>query len=259
VNTSEKLLVVTAVCVLMAGCVSTTTSTGSSGQSDAKADPADAAELNYQLGARYYRNGSYELARDRLLGSIKLDPKNAIAHYTLALTYEKLGNLRLATESYENAVRVAPNDYNVQNAYAVFLCNQRQFEDARKQFDRAIKVRENDTSEITMTNAGVCMMQQPDVVAAEEYFRAALMRKSNYGEALIQMSLLKFSTEDYLSARAFLQRYLSTNVATSGVLYLGVRIEERLGDDRAKTDYSNQILRDFPQSPEARRILASGS
>ncbi len=72
------------------------------------------------------------------------------------------------------------------------------------------------------------------------------------------MSLLKFSNEDFLGARAFLQRYLSSNIPTAGVLYLGVRIEEQLGDERARTDYSNQILREFPESPEARRILESG-
>lgn len=256
---SEKILVVSAVCLLMAGCVSTTTSTGSSGKSEQKTDAGDAAELNYQLGARYYRNGNYELARDRLLGSIALDPKNATAHYTLALTYEKLENLRLATESYENAVRIAPQNYSVQNAYAVFLCNQRRFDEARKHFDRAIKVLENDRAEITMTNAGVCMVQRPDLVSAEAYFRQALERKPNYGEALLQMSLLKFGTEDYLGARAFLQRYLSNNAAAADVLYLGVQIEERLGDDRARTEYADRILRDFPRSSEARRILASGS
>ena len=108
-----------------------------------------------------------------------------------------------------------------------------------------------------MTNAGVCMMQQPDTELAEQYFRQALQRKGDYGEALIQLSLLKFTTEDYMSARAFLQRYLGTNAPSAGVLLLGVRIEERLGDDRARTEYSDQILRDFPQSPEARSILES--
>ena len=84
---SEKMLVVLAACILMAGCVSTTTSTGSSRSNEDKADPAEAAKLNYQLGARYYRNGNFDLARDRLLYSIELNPKNAVAHYTLALTY----------------------------------------------------------------------------------------------------------------------------------------------------------------------------
>jgi len=252
---SDTSLVVLAACILMAGCVATTTTTGSSGKPEA--NESDAADLNYQLGARYYRNGSYTLARDRLLGSIELDPRNAVAHYTLALTYEKLDNLRLATESYERAVRIAPKDFNVQNAYAVFLCNQRDFEEAREQFDRAINIINNDYSEITMTNAGVCMMQKPDHVAAEAYFRQALERKSNYGEALIQLSVLKFTTEDYLGARAFLQRFLSSNIPTPGVLYLGVQIEEKLGDERAITEYSDRILREFPQSAEARRVLDS--
>jgi len=255
VNTSEKLIAGLMTGLLLIGCVQTTTHTGGV---NPDADQGDAAELNYQLGARYYRNGNYELARDRLLSSIERNPRNAVAHYTLALAYEKLENLRLATESYEAAVRIAPRDFNVQNAYAVFLCNQGQYDKARDHFDSAIEFVNNDNAEITMTNAGVCLMQKPDAVAAEAYFRLALNTKTNYGEALIQLSLLKFSAQDYPAARAFLQRYLSSNLPTASVLYLGVRIEEELGDDRARTDFSNQILRDFPQSPEARRILQTG-
>ena len=252
---SDHLALVGVVGLLLAGCVQTTTVTSGV---QPNADDADAAELNYQLGARYFRNGSYELARDRLLYSIELDPKNAVAHYTLALTYEALDNLRLATESYESSVRIAPRDHAVLNAYAVFLCNQRDFKGAREHFDRAAEIRTNDNAEITLTNAGVCMMQIPDLPQAEAYFRAALERKASYGEALIQMAALKFRTDAHLNARAFLQRYLSTNVPSAEVLYLGVQIEEALGDERAKTEYSNRILREFPASRQARRLLESG-
>lgn len=252
---SERVLAALASCLVLAGCVTTTT-VSRGAQPDA--DSGDAAKLLYQLGARYYRNGNYELARDRLVESIAREPKNAVAHYTLALTYEKLENLRLATESYEYAVRIAPRDYNVQNAYAVFLCNQNEFDEARKHFDRAINFSNNDTSYITMTNAGVCMTQKPDIAAAESYFRDALDRKSNYGEALIQLSLLKHSSGDNLNARAFLQRYLATNIPSASVLHLGASIERALGDETARTGYSNRILREFPNSPEARRILDSG-
>lgn len=251
---SDSLLAIAVTGLLLTGCVTTTTTN----VADSDADEQNAAALNYQLGAQYLRNGNFERARDRLLLSIELDPRNAVAHYTLALVYENLGNLRLATESYEQAIKIAPRDYNVQNAYAVFLCKQRNFDEARTHFDRAIKVPENDNAYITMTNAGVCMMQKPDQVAAEGYFRQALARKGDYGAALLQMTVLKFTGEDYLAARAFLQRYLGTNVATADVLLLGVRIEEQLGDERARTEYSNQILREFPGSPEARSILESG-
>lgn len=240
------------VLLALAGCVTTTT-----GPARPESDDVYAAEINYQLGARYFNNGNYEIARDRLLYSLELDPKNAVAYSVLALTYENLGNIRLATESYEQATKLAPGDYNILNTYAVFLCRHEDYEEALKYFDRAIKIPENDNSEITLTNAGVCLAQKPDLARAETYFRSALERRANYGEALIQLSLLKFSQEDYLGARAFLQRYLENSLPAPDVLYLGLQIEEELGDERARMEYANRVLREFPQSPEAKRILES--
>ncbi len=238
---------------MVAGCVSTTT-----GPPEKKADQSDAAELNYQLGARYYRKGDYDLARDRLELALEQNPKNGLAWSALGLTYEALGNVRLAGDAYDNAVRVAPRDFKIQENYAVFLCRQDRFDEARKYFDKAIKAPTNDYSEQTYTNAGVCMMQKPDHVAAEEYLRAALERRPTYGEALLQMSVLFYETGDTLRARAFLQRYLSSNMPTAPVLYHGILIEEKLGDDTARRQYTLQLLRDFPDSAEAERIRQSG-
>jgi type IV pilus assembly protein PilF len=59
-----------------------------------------------------------------------------------------------------------------------------------------------------------------------------------------------------LTARAFLQRYLAITAVSAPVLDLAIRVETQLGDERAATDYMNQLLRDFPDSAEARRTLA---
>ncbi len=250
---SDVLLGAMAAMLVITGCVSTTT-----GPPQKKADQGDAAELNYQLGARYYRKGEYDIARDRLELALEQDPKDGLAWSTLGLTYEALGNVRLAEDAYDNAVRVAPRDYKIQENYAVFLCRQNRFDDARRYFDKAIKAPTNDYSEQTYTNAGVCMMQKPDHVAAEEYLRAALERRPNHGEALLQMSVLSFETGDTLRARAFLQRYLSSNMPTASVLYHAILIEEKLGDDTARRQYTLQLLRDFPDSAEAERVRQSG-
>lgn len=239
--------------VLAAACVSSTTTSNVNFEED-----DDAALQFYSLGARYYRNGSFELARDRLVRALEFEPRMADAHSLLALTYEQLEIPRLATEHHELAVRYEPRNLDARNHYAVFLCNQRRFDEARKQFDKGINDRENDNSEIMLTNAGVCMVQKPDLVKAEEYFREAITRKPRFGEALIQMSALKFQTGEHLHARAFLQRYLATNAPSAAVLYLGVQIEQKLGDDSASSDYMDQILRDFPESAEARHIRESG-
>ena len=250
---SKSILTAVLCLVLLAGCVSTTT-----GAPKPVADDEDAANMNYQLGARYYQSGKYELARDRLLLSIDFDPKRAITHSMLARTYEAMGNPRLARESHERAVRVGPRNFGVQNAYAVFLCGQRDFDGARKYFSRAADHPENDNAEVTLTNAGICMADKPDLEAAEAFFRQALDRKPTYADALLQLCLLKFRQEDYMGARAFLQRFMSVSDTTAGVLFLAAQIEEKLGNDRGRSEYVNQLLREFPESDQAKRVMESG-
>lgn len=247
---NARLLLTFAVIVLISACVTST-----SGTPEPEADKDEAAQRFYQLGVQYLRNGSYELARDRLRTALDYDPKMAIAHSALALTYVQLENQRLAREHFEKAVRYGPENFDVRNAYAVYLCQNKEFDEARKQFDRAIAVYNNDNAQVPLTNAGVCMASKPDYDMAEKYFREALEFKSSYGEALIQLSSLKHNTGNDLHARAFLQRYLISNDPTPSVLFLGSQIETKLGDDRAATDYSNQLLRDYPDSNEAKFIL----
>lgn len=248
-KTVRRLSWVAGCTILLSGCVQTTSGV------PPESDDDNAARQYYQLGARYYRNGNYELAKERLQRAINLDPRMAIAHSTLALTYEQLDNIRLATQHYDKAVRYAPNSPDVRNTYAVFLCRQQRFDEATEQFERAAGIPENDDAEITLTNAGVCLAQKPDYELAEGFLREALKHKANYGEALIQLAALKYQTEDYLPARAFLQRYLATNRALPEVLYLAVQVEEALGDEQARSEYASQLLREFPESAQARRVL----
>jgi len=256
VNLSKKMpplgryLFAAASCCWLAACVSTTT-----GPPASKPNDTDAASINFQLGIEYYRKGNYTLARDRLILSTELDPKRAIVWSTLATTYERVGNLRLAEEAHKTALKVGPRDFDVQNAYAVFLCGQQRYDAAEKQFESSIKAKTNDNPELMMTNAGVCFAQKPDYPKAESFFRRALERRPNHSEALLQMALLKHQTADDLTARAFIQRFLSLNPGGPGPLYLCVLIEEKLGDMSARTECANSLLRDFPESAESQRIL----
>ena len=68
---------------------------------------------------------------------------------------------------------------------------------------------------------------------------------------------MKYQQTDYLSARAFLQRFMTSNRTTAGVLFLAAEIEGKLGNDRGRTEFVNQLLRQFPESPEARKALSS--
>ena len=74
----------------------------------------------------------------------------------------------------------------------------------------------------------------------------------------MQLCLLKYRQQEYLVSRAFLQRFMSVSKTTAGVLFLAAQIEEKLGNDRGRSEYVNQLLRDFPQSDQAKRVLETG-
>lgn len=236
--------------LLSSACISTTT-----GPAVPVANDAEAAESNYNLGRQYFLRGNYQRARDALNRSLEYDARMAKTHMTLGLTYEQLEVPRLATEHYELAVRYEPRDIDVRNTYAVFLCRQGEYDEARKQFDRVVKIPENDNPEMALTNAGVCMAAKPDLAAAESYFREALDRRRNHPEALLQLTLLKRSAGEYLPARAFLERFMSVQAVSAPVLLLAIQIERELGNKSAEREYTRQLLEDFPESVEARRLL----
>ena len=73
----------------------------------------------------------------------------------------------------------------------------------------------------------------------------------------MQLCLMKFRQEDFMSARAFLQRFMSANMTTAGILYLAAEIEKQLGNESGREEYVNQLLREFPESAEARKVLGS--
>jgi type IV pilus assembly protein PilF len=247
------LIFLGAMTLLLAGCISSTTT----GPKISKPNDAEAAEKYYQLGARYYRNGNYELARARLERALQYDPRMANAHSTLALTFESLDNPRRADEEYKLAVRYAPRDFDVRNTYAVFLCRQRDFDKAKEQFAMAVDLPNNNNPEVMLTNAGVCMVQKPDFPQAKLFFEQALAKRPDHGEALIQITALNYRTEDYAAARQYLQRFLSRNKPSATALFLGVQIEQKLGDDTARMKFVGQLLRDFPDSAEARAVRES--
>lgn len=110
---------------------------------------------------------------------------------------------------------------------------------------------------VTLTNAGICMMQKPAFKTADVFFRAALDRKPAFGETWLQIYLLKYREKDYLSSRAFLQRFMSVSTPTAGVLYLASKIEGVLDNDRGATEFEDCLIREFPTLLEARKVLGA--
>jgi type IV pilus assembly protein PilF len=115
-----------------------------------------------------------------------------------------------------------------------------------------------DKPAIAYTNAGICKLRANDPAAAETYFRAALRADPRFGVALLNMAQLSFDNQQYLPARAYMQRYEEVSKHNSRSLWLGIRIEKMLGDKDAVSSFAMLLKASYPDSRETQLLLESG-
>jgi type IV pilus assembly protein PilF len=68
------------------------------------------------------------------------------------------------------------------------------------------------------------------------------------------MAELSFTAQDYLTTRAWLQRFQEAGEQTPQSLWLGVRSEYALRDNQASGNYALQLRSRFPDSEQARLL-----
>jgi len=236
-------IMMTAIMAAVMGC--STTASG-----PLQSDPKSAADLNAQLGLAYMEQGNNEEALKKLQHALKLNPDSASANHYIAELYRKLGKNREAEEHYRKALSLTPADPMLLNNYGVFLCSQQRFGEAVKKFVAAVKQPFYKTPEVAYNNAGLCALQIPDAAKAEEYFRSALRLNPRMPDALYELADLSFKQQKYLHARAFVQRYLAVAKPNPQILWLGVRVERKLGDEAAADRFARQLKERFPTADE---------
>jgi len=243
-STSRSMLVLAALCALLSGCAGT----------GGRVSDSAAAQANLNLGVAYLRQGRPDLAVENLERAVRLDPRLAAAHNALAVAYDDLGNFDEAERHYERAIRLEPNDPIIANSYAVSLCRRNRWQDAEPYFRRAIANPRYDTPAAAATNAGHCARNTGNLDRAEEYYREALGKDPRFADALAGMMELSYQRENYLQARAFLQRYLDVRSATPAVLLLCYNIERELADRAAAERCAQRLRAEFPQSQELAQL-----
>jgi type IV pilus assembly protein PilF len=234
---------------LLVACVTTTT-----GDMSAGASKEEAARLNMDLGISYLRKGDYEQAIIKLNKSLEEEPNNSTAHRALGMAYEELDDAKGAEKEYRTAVSQSPDDADALNQLASFLCLKGDRAEAMKLFDRALKIPLYPDKAMIYVNAGTCAANS-DPAMAENYLRKALDVQPDYPDALIEMGEVAYQRGNYLQARAFVARYIAESASTADSLLLAYRIEVALNDPVSARNYSDQLLRKFPESVAARLLL----
>jgi len=206
-------------------------------QDTTKKDPEQLATLNVQLAIEYMKAGKFEVALAKLERALDYDSNSVAAHATLGILYSRIGELDKAERHYSKAVKLAPSDPSVYNNFGQFLCSRGRIDEGLKMIDRALEFPLYRTPALAWTNAGICELSMGRTESAEQNFRAALKIDPAFAPALLQMIRISVKNEDFLSGRAYLQRYSQVGEQTAVTLWLGVQIERELGDKDTAASY----------------------
>jgi len=215
------------------------------------------AETNLNLGVAYMQRGEYEKALEKLDRAYKADPDYYATQNAYGLLYQELGKPKLADEHFRKALRLNSQDSGTRNNYGQFLCQQGHYQKAESMFEKAAQNPLYKTPAIPLTNAGICAIQNHNTAKAEQYFRHALKIDPRIPAALLHMAHISYDKGNYMSARGYLQRYQQVAKHTPDSLWLGIRVERKLGDKDAVASYGLLLKNNFPDSDEASRYLES--
>lgn len=246
----KKFLAVLVLGLSMAVTGCQTRDDGSSGGKNTRA-----AKINTELGKAYLREGNYKSSLVKLKRAINQDPGYAPAHGVIAVLYERLGQVDKAEEHFKQALKLEPGHARIRNNYGAMLCRAGKFAEAEKQFLKSVADPLYRRKEYAYTNAGLCALTARNTVKAEKFFRAALRFNPRFFLALYNMAKLNYEQGYYLPARAFLQRYLQVARQSPPILWLGYRIEKKLGNKNAVASYALLLRSKYPGSRETKLLL----
>ena len=242
-------LLLMAFAVAIGGC----NSTGGTTNSDlTRTDAMSRARIHTELGMAYYGNNQISVALEEFKEAVAAEPNYAPAHNQLGLVYMALNEDKLARQSFERALKIDPADSSANNNYGMFLCQRKRDQEAFKYFMTALKNPLYSTPENAYTNAGICAWLQGDDVRAEDWLRKALALQPNQPQALYYLAEVSFKRGELKTARSLLTRHLRLGQPSADALWLGARIESRVGDSTALASYGTQLKNRYPNAAQTR-------
>lgn len=234
---------------------------GSPGAGELSGNAADSdlqqrARAFTDLAGAYFQRGQYKIALDELRKAILVDARYGPAYNIYGLVYMELAEDKLAEEYFRRALEIDRSDSEARNNYGWFLCTRGRYDEGLGQFKLALQNPLYAAPELAMANAGVCAEKKGDLDLAEANLTRALKLQPDNPQALVKLAGLYFRKGRFNDTQRLLTRHSEIAPPTAESLWLSLRLERKLGDRAQEAAYGLQLRKRFPDSEEARRLLA---
>jgi type IV pilus assembly protein PilF len=213
-------------------------------------DPRNRAKLRTELASLYYGSGNLAVALEELRNATSADSTYAPAYGMYGLVYMQMKDQARAEESFERALRLSPNDPDINHNYGWFLCQSGREAESVKYFLIALRNPLYPTPWRSYSAAGVCSMRLKQFKDAEAFFERALRLEPDEPSSLLNLGQLRFQQGNIGDARKLVARFNKLVTPTSESLWLALRIERRMGERAQEQSLANQLRRRYPDSKE---------
>lgn len=208
------------------------------------------ARIRLELAVGYYGQGQLTVALDEVKQALASDPEFADAYSVRGLIYMDMGEAALADDNFQRALKLAPNNPDIANNYGWFLCKNGREQDSIGYFQMALKSRSYLSPAKALTNAGVCSLKMKDGVNAERYFLQAFQFDAGNPLTNVNLAMMAADRHDAERARFYMGLVTKLDALNADVLWIGIKVERKLGDRVAETNLVTQLRRVYPGSAE---------
>ena len=254
-----RYLVLVVLCTLI-GCASNVPSTATNNDLVTESDEPESrtrARRHLTLAVLYFNDGKTTIALDALKQSIAADPTWFEAFNLRGLIYMRLNDIPLAEESFRRALALNPKAATVQHNYGRMLCKQSRISEAVSLFSSALANPAYGERAKTWMTQGECQLEAGLRDAAEVSFLKSYELDAGNPFTGYNLALLLYQRGEFLRSQFYTRRLNNSESANAESLWLGIRVERKLGHRDAVEQLSAQLKKRFPQSREFSAIERS--
>jgi type IV pilus assembly protein PilF len=239
----------------LTGCASTGGGSGSKPQADlvTSSDEPEArkrARVRLELASGYFTEGKTAVALDEIKLALNADPNFGEAFNLRGLIYMRLSDLRLAEDSFKRALAINPKDADAAHNFGWMLCQQGRYDESFALFAQANALPLYGNQSKTYMTRGLCELAANRRADAERSFARSYELDASNPISGYHLSTLLFERGELQRAQFYTRRLNNSDLSNSETLWLGIKIERKMGNNDVVSQLTTQLRRRYPQSKE---------
>lgn len=216
-----------------------------------ESDQQKRARIRLELATAYYGRGQLTTALDEVKQAIALDTRNPDAFELRGLIYDALNETNLAEDSFRRALQLDERNVSVLHNYGWYLCRRQQYAAADAYFARVVDQPLTMATPKTLLVRGVCQMQAGLMAEAEKNLLRAYELQPANPAAAFNLALALYRQGEFERARFYIRRVNGLpEQSNPESLWLGIRIEHKLGNRAERDELATQLRSRFPNARE---------